>query len=167
MAAFVITSKMTLLGTAWTGTAPGLPGTQTISGTITSTSDISTFVRGGGEPGWKTAMESTTNEGSGGYSAVIPGITTGDDLVFECNSDQAASQLDVIVRTTLGGVSRAGSVPVYVDIKPTNAARSVTNPSFVAAVFISAWSPFAGSVGGVAIGRLTLTTTGAFGQLTA
>jgi hypothetical protein len=167
MAAFVITSKMTLLGTAWTGTAPGKPGTQTVAGTITTPSDISQFVRSGGEPGWTTAMEAVTNQASGGYVSVIPGLTSGDDLVFECNSAQAAGELDVIVRTTLGGVSRAGSNPVFVDIKPTNAARSTTNPSFVAAVFISAWSPFAGGAGNVASGKLTLTVDGAFGQLVA
>ena len=167
MAAYVNISRTILLGTAWTGTAPGSPGTQTIAGTITSTSDISSYTIGGGEPGWNTSMEDITNFASGGYKSVIPGLTEGDELSFDCNSDQAASQLDTIIRTTLGGVSRAGSAAIYVDVKPTSAARLATNPSFVAAVWISKWTPFMGSVGARAGANLTLTVTGAFGQLTA
>lgn len=165
MAAFTITDKTTLLGVAWTGTAPGLPGTQTIAGTIATPLNISAFVTGGGEPGWNTAMEETTNQGSGAYRAVIPGITAGDDLVFECNSDTAASQLDAIIRTTLGGVSRAGSSPIYVDIKRTSASRGTTNMSFVAACYISGWKPIQGATGAVSKTQLTLTVTGAFTEL--
>jgi hypothetical protein len=170
MAAYTIISKMTLLGTTWSApsTAPGvIVPLPTIAGTITGPSDISQYVRSGGEPGWQTAMQDTTNQAAGGYAQVIPGITTGDQLVFECNSDQAASALDVIVRTTLGGVSRATSVPIYCDIKGTNSARGATNPSFVAAVYISGWGPLKGRTGDVAVTALTLTITGQFGQLTA
>jgi len=166
VAAFVNISRTTLLGTAWTGTAPG-PTVVTPAGTITSTSDISPFVVGGGEPGWNAAMVDITNFGSLGYTSVIPGITTGDTLVYDANSDWAASQLGVIVRTTLGGVARPGTSPIYVDIKPTSAARSTTNPSFVAAVFISKWTPYAGNVGDRASASLELTITGTFTDLTA
>lgn len=165
MSAFVNISRTVLLGTAWTGTAPGV-GVATPSGTITSASDISSYLVGGGDPGWSANMVDVTNHGSLGYSTVIPGITTGDDLVFDCNSDWASSQLGAIVRTTLGGVARPGSSPIYVDIKPTSSARSATNPSFVAAVFISKWQPYAGNVGGKAAARLTLTITGTFTDLT-
>lgn len=166
MAAFVNTSRMVLLGTAWTGTAPG-PTVVTPSGTITSASDISAFVVGGGEPAWNANMVDITNFGSLGYSVVIPGITTGDTLTFDCNSDWAASQLGPIVRTTLGGVARPGAAPIYVDIKPTNAARGTANPSFVAAVYISKWSPYSGNVGDRAAASLELTITGTFTDLVA
>lgn len=165
MAAFVNASRTILLGTAWTGTAPG-PTVVTPSGTISSPSDITAFVRGGGDPGYNAAMVDDTTFGSLGYTAVIPGLTTGDDLVFDCNSDWAASQLGPIVRTTLGGVARPGTAPIYVDIKPTSAARSATNPSFVAAVYIKAWKPFVGNVGDRAAATLTLTITGTFTDLT-
>ncbi len=165
MAAFVNVSRTILLGTGWTGTAPG-PAVATPAGTITSTSDISPFVVAGGDPGWNANMVDTTNFGSLGYTCVIPGITTGDELVFDANSDWAAAQLGAIVRTTLGGVARPGSSPIYVDIKPTSAARSATNPSFVAAVYISKWSPYGGSVGARAAASLTLTITGTFTDLT-
>lgn len=162
MAAFVSTSRMVLLGAAWTGTAPGLPGTQTISGTVTSASDISTYTKSG-NPATAAAMQDGTTFGSGGYVVQYPGLKSGDDLVFEIVSDYAASLIDVIVRTTLGGI---GSL-VYVDLKPTNSARGATNPSFVAAAYISGYTPVSGSVGDLSMGSLTLTITGAFGYLVA
>jgi hypothetical protein len=170
MAAYAIINKMTLLGTTWSApsTAPGvIVPLPTIAGTISSASDISAYVRGGGEPAFNTEMKETTNQASGGYKNVIPGITSGDDLVFECNSDQAASSLDVLIRSTLGGISRAGASPIYVDIKGINTARAVTNPSFVAAVYISKWAPIMGATGDVVSTQLVLTVTGQFGQLTA
>lgn len=167
MAAFALVSETILLGTAWTGTAPGLPGTQTISGTITSTSDISTYTKNVGEPGWDINMLDTTNMGSGGYTAVIPGLTSGKPLTFTANSDLAASQLHSILFTTLGGPARPGSSPIYIDIKATSSARAATNPSFVAAVWLSNVSSITGSVGDLAVASFTLTLTGAFGYLTA
>lgn len=164
MAAFVNTNRMILLGAAWTGTAPG-PTVVTPAGTITTPSDISSFVRGGGDAVYNAAMVDITNFGSLGYTVVIPGITSGDDLVLEANSDFAASQLRAIVFTTLGGIARAGTAPIYFDIKPTNAARSATNPSFIGACYISKWSPVSGNVGDAATAQLTLTITGTFTDL--
>lgn len=166
MAAYVNINRTVLLGVGWTGTAPG-PTVVTPAGTITTPSDISSFVVGGGDPGWSANIVDFTNYGSIGYSVVLPGITSGDVLSFDCNSDLAASQLNAIVRTTLGGVARPNTAPIYVDVKPTNAARSATNPSFVAAVFISKWSPYGGPVGSRAAARLELTISGTFADLTA
>jgi len=166
MPAFVNVSRTILLGVGWTGTAPGA-GVATPAGTITTPLDISTFVVGGGDPGWNANMIDVTNFGSLGYSAVIPGITTGDELTFDCNADWAASQLGAIVRTTLGGVARPGSSPIFFDIKPTSSARGATNPSFVGAAYISKWSPYNGSVGARAVASLTLTITGTFTDLVA
>ena len=154
---------MTLLlpGTAWTGTAPGLPGTQTISGTLASAQDISAFVKSG-NPSTSVAMQDATTFGTGGFSAVIPGLKSGDDITFECLSDYAASQLYPIVQTTLGGLGAL----VYLDIKATNSSRSATNPSFAAAGYISAWTPSSGSVGDVSMASLTISITGKFSDLT-
>ena len=44
MAAFTLTSCKVQVGTAWTGTAPGNPGTQTVTGTINTPTDISAMV---------------------------------------------------------------------------------------------------------------------------
>jgi len=161
---FVNLSRTILLGAAWTGTAPG-PAVVTPAGTITSTSDISAFTVGGGEPGWDLNSVDITNFASLGYTSVLMGLITGKDLVFDCLSDQAASQLRAIVISTLGGP--AGRTAVYVDIKPTNAIRSTTNPSFVAKTFIKEWQSFSGSVGEKAAARLTLAIDGTFTDLTA
>lgn len=166
MAAFVNTNRMILLGTAWTGTAPGV-GVATPAGTITTPTDISGFVRGGGEPSFNAAMIDDTTFGSLGYTAVIPGLTSGDDLTFDCNSDFAASQLRAIIQTTLGGIARPGTAPIYCDIKPTNAARGTANPSFVAACYIKSYKPFQGAVGDRASTQLVLSITGTFTDLTA
>ena len=165
MAAFVNTARMILLGTAVTGTAPG-PGVTTPAGTITTPSDISSYIVAGPDPGWSANMVDITHFGALGYTVVIPGITTGDDLVIDANSDFAASQLWSIVKTTLGGVARPGSAPIYADIKATNSARSATNPSFFCACYISKWTAVGGAVGARAAASLTLTITGTFIDLT-
>lgn len=162
MAAFVNVSRKVQLATAWSGTAPGLPGTQTISGTLTSAQDISSFVRAG-NPSTKVAMQDGTTFGSGGFVVQYPGLKSGDDITLDLVADYAASQIDVIIRTTLGGLGAL----VYLDLLPTNAARSTTNPSFVAAAYISAYTPVQGGVGDLGMGSLGLTITGAFGYLTA
>lgn len=155
---------MILLGASWTGTAPG-PAVAVPAGTITTPSDISAFTVGGGDPGWNLADVEITNYGSLGYKQVLMGLISGDDLVFDALSDQAASQLRAIVITTLGGP--AGRLPVYVDIKPQNTARAVTNPSFVCKTFIKEWSSFGGSIGSKAAAKLTLAIDGTFIDLTA
>ena len=162
MAAFVNTSRMVLLGAAWTGTAPGLPGTQTVSGTITSSSDISAYVKSG-NPSTNAAMQDGTTFGNGSFVVQYPGLKSGDDITFEIVSDFAAAAIDSIVRTTLGGI---GSL-VYLDLKATNSARGAPNPSFVAAAYISSYVPVQGSVGDLGMGSLTLTVTGKFDYLTA
>jgi hypothetical protein len=167
VAAFVLVSKTILIGTTWSApsTAPGpIVPLPTIAGTISSSSDLTPYSTAA-DTGMATAMQDVTNFASGGYMQVIPGITTGDNIVIQANSDYAASQIYAIVNTTLGGLSRAGSSPVYVDIKQTSAARGATNPSFVAAVYISSWKPGSGSVGNKAAMELTLTVTGQFAHL--
>jgi hypothetical protein len=161
VAAFVNTSRMVLLGAGWTGTAPGLPGTQTVSGTVTTPSDISAYVRSG-NPATSAAMQDGTTFGNGGFVVQYPGLKSGDDITFEFVSDFAAATIHPIIQTTLSGLSSL----VYLDSKPTNASRGATNPSFVAACYISAYTPVSGAVGDLAMGSLTLTVIGKFDYLT-
>ena len=161
MAAFVNTSRVVLLGTAWTGTAPGLPGTQTISGTITSSQDISAYVRSG-DQGTSVAMQDGTTFGNGGFTVQYPGLQSGDDITFDLVADFAATTIYPIIQTTLGGLGAL----VYVDLKPATGSRSATNPSFVAAGYVSAWGPIRGAVGDLASHQLTISITGRFGYLT-
>lgn len=164
MAAFAVTSKMILLGAAWTGTGTEPGGTvavASIAGTITTPSDISSFVHSGGEPGSSVNMNDATTFGSLGFTQVHPGLKSGDDLTFQIYGDYAAAQVHAIIKTTLGGL---GSF-VYVDIKPTNAARGATNPSSVFGAYISSYKSLVGSVGEMAGKELTLSITGTFTEL--
>ena len=161
MAALVLTSSLPLVGVAWTGTAPGLPGTQTVSGTITSTSDLSVYTTQA-MVDVKANMLDSTNFGSGGYHAEIPGIKSGSfGLTF--NQSYTASEIDVIIRTTLGGL---GSL-AYIDLKATSSARGATNPSFVAAFYISDYTFLNGNVGDKNGLSVTWNTTGKFDWLVA
>ena len=164
MAAYVNLNRMVQLGTAWTGTvAPGVGGSTAVTntGTLTSPQDISAFVRSG-NPSTSAAMQDVTTFGSGGFTQVIPGLKSGDDITFECVSDFAAAQLYAIVNTTLGGLGAA----VYLDIKATNATRSATNPSFAGFGYISSWTPAGGSVGDAAMATLTISISGRFADIT-
>jgi len=151
---------MVLLGAAWTGTAPGLPGTQTVSGTVTTPSDISAFVRSG-NPSPSVAMQDGTNFASGGFTVQYPGLKSGDEITFDIIGDFASATVYPIVQTTLGGLGAL----VYLDLKATNASRGATNPSFVAAAYISNWQPIGGSVGDLGAMSLTLSITGKFDYL--
>lgn len=161
MAALVLVNSMPLVGTAFAATPPGLPGTQTIAGTVTSPSDLSVYTTQA-MVNVKASMQDTTNFGSGGYHAEIPGLKEGSfGLTF--NQDYAASAIDVIIRTTLGGLGALA----YIDLKATSAARSATNPSFVAAFYISEYTFISGSVGDKNGFSVSWSTTGAFAWLTA
>jgi len=161
MAALVLTSAMPLVGTAFTSVAPGLPGTQTIAGTITTPSDLSVYTTQA-MVNAKAAMLETTNFGSGGYHAEIPGLKSGSfGLTF--NQSYTASEIDTIIRTTLGGLGGLA----YLDLKATSAARSATNPSFVCAFYVSDYTFISGGVGDKNGFSVSWNTTGAFAWLTA
>lgn len=161
MAISVLTNAQVQLSTTWTGTAPGLPGTQTVSGTLASASDISAFVQSVGVE-TASAMNDGTTFGTGGFVANYAGLKSGTFTLSVIN-DYAASQLDAIIRTTLGGLGAT----VYYDVKPTNAARGTSNPSYVGAVILSDWKPITTQVGNLSIISVSWQTTGAFATLTA
>lgn len=160
MAAIVLTSATISAGTAWTGTAPGSPGTQTISGTITSVSDLSVYCTSVQIP-LVIGTQDATTLGSGGYRLMLPAIKS-SDVALALLNDFAASALNDILRTTLGGLGAT----VYLDIKPTSAARSTTNPSYVFACLITQLQPVMGAVGNLNAMSLTWPATGAFATLT-
>lgn len=161
MSAIVLTNASITAGAAWTGTAPGLPGTQTVAGTVTSGSDLSVYCTSVSIP-LTIATQDGTNFGSGAFRVTLGGIKS-TDVSLSFNNDFAASALNDILRTTLGGLGSQ----VYLDIKPTSAARSVTNPSYVFAVLLTSIQPVSGSVGNINAMSLTWPSTGAFTVLTA
>lgn len=132
----------------------------TNSQVVYGSADLTPFT---GQIAWlgKANMLDTTNFGSGGYHAEIPGLKAGS-FGFTFNQDYAASQIDVIIRTTLGGLGAFA----FIDIKATNAARSATNPSFVAAFYVSDYTFLSGSVGNKNGFSVTWNTTGQFAWLT-
>lgn len=159
MATLVLTSQTTLYGTAWTGTAPA-PGNPTVSGTISSSTDFSDHIRQV-NLNMNVAMQDFTTFGDGAFISQKPGLK-GADVSIEFNQDFAASSVDA----TFGAVFLAGTL-VYLDFKPTNAARSATNPSYVYALYVTTYPPIGQSVGDRAAATVEFSVTGTYARLTA
>lgn len=170
MAVYVVTAKTLLIGAAWSGTAPGDPGTQTVSGTITSTSNLSPFLSTGLDVNYAVDQVEFTNMASGGFKAFLPGLTEAGELTVPLHADMAASTgLHALITSVVGnslGVTRPGGSAIYCDVKGTSASRGTSNPSFVFAANVSGYKPLMGGVGEKAIGEITLRPTGAFAVLT-
>lgn len=160
MASSVAFTVTCLLGTTWSGTAPGDPGTQTPSGTISSATDATPWTTKAAF-GPKFDPVEFTNFGSAGYKQFKPGLFEAD-VNFEFNQDFAASQLDAVVFPQF--IARTN--PVYLDIKPSSAARGTTNPSIVCAGFWVEY-PLEYSVGERMGANLSFKVTGVVARLTA
>ena len=161
MAVFALTGATVLVGTTWTGTAPG--GSAAPSGTITTTTDISSLLTG-----INLSLEADelewTNFASAGWRQKEVGLQMGS-VQLDLNQDFAASVTDAIFG--LGGtLGFASSSTLYMDIKPTSASRSATNPSYVLRFLNLSYQPIANSVGELATMSLTFPTTGRIARLT-
>ncbi len=165
MAVFAMTSPTILIGSAWTGTAPGDPGTQTVSGTITSSTNISAMVTSIDLSLSAEELE-YTNFASGGWKQKISGLKSGT-IQINFNQDFAASQVDALFG--LGGsvIPFGGSGTYYIDVKPTSSARGTTNPSYVLQVVPLAYQVLTGQAGALAQVSIQLPTTGQVARLTA
>jgi hypothetical protein len=163
VAVYVATNTMVLVGTAITGTAPGTGSVP--SGTITTSTDIS---------GWLESVvfeyqgdeQEYTNFSSAGFRQKAIGLVSGT-VQLNFNQDFAATNVDALfgLGGTLGLVP--GQVtPYYIDIKPTNSARSATNPSFFAAFLNTGISSINGNVGDLAKVQASFPLTGRFIKLT-
>lgn len=163
MALFAITSTMPLLGSAWTGVAPG--GTSAPSGTITSTTDISAMTQAVTLSLTSDELD-TTNFASAGWRGKISGLAAGT-IQFTFLQDFAASQIDALFG--FGGTFGFGpnqTTPYYLDLKATSSARSATNPSYVCAWINTGYTMLSGSVGDLATISVQFPTTGRIGRLT-
>lgn len=158
MASLVLTSQTTLYGTGWTGTAPG-PGNPTVAGTIASAVDFSDHIRQV-TLGMNVAMQDFTTFGDGAFITQKPGLR-GADVSIEFNQDFAASSIDV----TFGPAFIAGTL-VYLDFKPTSAARGTTNPSYVYALYVATYPPIGQAVGDRAAATIGFAVTGTYARLT-
>jgi hypothetical protein len=162
VAVFVMTSTMTQVGIAWTGTAPGEPGTQTVSGTITSATDISGMLYEV-EYSLEVDEQEFTSFTSGGWKVKKSGLKSGS-IKLSFYQDFAASQTDALFG--LGGTVAGFGLSPYIDIKATNSARSATNPSYVAQFLNNGWTPIGGSVGDKGIVSVTYPHSGLPARLT-
>lgn len=161
MAVFALTGATILVGTAWTGTAPG--GTSAPSGTITSSTDISALVTQV-ELSLEAEELEFTNFASAGWRQKISGLQMGS-VSLTLNQDFDASVTDAIFG--LGGTLGFGSTSsLFMDIKPTASARSATNPAYVLRFLNLSYQPIANSVGELATVSLTFPTTGRVARLT-
>lgn len=160
MAAQVLTNATVLLGTAWTGTAPGT--SSTTSGTINSGSgtylDATSYIESVGVDFGATLQDGTTM-GSGGFVAQYSGLKQGT-FTFTFLADWAANAIaDKLNTVGLGGT-------LYIDVKPTSSARGSTNPSYVGAVLLSSLPFMSVQVGNLNKIQASWTTTGDFRVLT-
>jgi hypothetical protein len=159
VANLVLTAAMPLYGVAWTGTGPG-PGNPTVSGTITSTTDYSAMVKQISINS-NVAMQDMTTFGDGAFITQKPGLK-GADITMDFNQDFAAAAVDSV----FGAAFLAGTL-VYWDIKPTNSARGVGNPSWVYACYLSQYPVIGQTVGDRASVQIGFAVTGTFARLTA
>lgn len=159
MASLVLTSATTLYGTSWTGTAPG-PANPTVSGTVASSTDFSDHIKQV-TLNMNVAMQDFTTFGDGGFISQKPGLL-GADISIDFNQDFAASSVDA----TFGAAFLAGTL-IYLDVKPTNAARSATNPSYVYAAYVSNYTPIGDAVGNRGAAPVGLSVNGKYARLTA
>ena len=165
MAVFTLTSCTALLGTTWTGTAPGDPGTQTASGTITSTTDISAMLYSV-DIAIAADEQDFTNFASGGWRVKRSGLKAGT-LQLNFYQDFAAGQVDALFGLSGSLMPIGGNGTYYIDLKPTSSARGTTNPSTVAQLIpAGSYSPISGAVGDKAIVSLQIPTTGLVARLT-
>lgn len=146
------------------GTAPG--GTAAPTGcTLSSPTDISAFVTGI-DQGVDVESLDVTSFGAGGYRAFVLGLRQGT-LNLTLLNDYAASQINALVGLN-GSVRPVGSASTLViEVRPTSAARSASNPGFVCAVLNRNWSTFSASVGQVPTVSWNVQITGGFAELVA
>lgn len=157
MASFPALTTTIGIGSAWTGTAPG-DGDPTVSGTISSSVDATSWTTKS-VFGPKFDTVEFTNFGSAGYKTFKPGLFEAD-INFEMNQDFASSQVDATVWALF--IARTLT---YLDIKPTSASRSATNPSIVVAGYWVEY-PMEFTVGDAAKISLSFKVTGKPGRLT-
>lgn len=158
MSTLVLTTATTLYGTSWTGTAPGA-GAPTASGTVASSTDLSDHIKQV-TVDLSRANVDFTNFGSGGFVENKPGLANADVSISFFN-DFAASNVDSI----FGPALMAGTL-VFLDIKPTSAARSATNPSYVFGLYVQSYPPIGQSVGAAAETAVKFMLAGKFARLT-
>ena len=161
-----LTIGYVFIGTGTTGgTAPGgaaAPTGCTINGT---TADISTWVTDIAI-NVPVASKDSTNFGGGGFTTQVPGLRSAE-IVLGINQDYAASAINVYIGSNGTIAKPSNTSPSFIEIRQTSAARSATNPGFIAAFFHFGHAPFKAKVGEIPTLDLKIGVTGGFGELIA
>lgn len=159
MAIAIPTTTTVLLGTAWTGTAPGTGSTP--SGTINSGSGTylaATSYTKQSDVDFTVATQDGTTFGSGGFVTRYAGLKDGS-LTLSILQDFASGANMEKLWAMFG-------LTVYFDVTPTSSARGTSNPSAVGAVIVDNLKWTTVQVGDLPLLQVTWPTTGAYAVLT-
>lgn len=102
----------------------------------------------------KTAMGGDTRIGGAG-------LKTGS-FTAKFHQDFAAGKVDATLQPLIGP-----GLTTTIEVRPTNAARSATNPAYTATVFISAYTPITGKAGDELVIDVTFELASSVSRLTA
>jgi hypothetical protein len=144
------------------GTAPG-GATAPTGCTLSSPTDISAFVVNI-EDGLDVDTKDATSFGSGGYAAMVAGIKKGV-INLSIMQDYAAGGPNALIGMNGSVIAVGGSG--FIEIRPSSAARSATNPGFIAKILNDGWRPMNAAVGEIPMIAWNITVTGGFAELIA
>jgi hypothetical protein len=165
MAIVALNSLYIAIASATTGgTAPG-GATAPTGCTLTTPTDISSFVTAIDQSVEVDPIE-VTSFGSGGFKAFVLGLRMGQVNLTLLN-DYAASQINALIGLN-GSVRAVGSAsPLFLEVRPTSAARGAGNPGFVCAVLNRNFQTFNAGVGALPTVSWNPQITGGFAELVA
>lgn len=101
----------------------------------------------------KVDDKDVTNYASGGWHEHLGGLK-GATVALEFFNDFGSSALDQLFFPLLGTV-------VTFELRPTNSARSTTNPAYTGSLLVTDWNPITGKVGDVDTVSVSWPSTGA------
>lgn len=103
-------------------------------------------------------IKDTTNYGSGGWKEELGGLRQAK-LSLEFYNDFATTLLDSIMFPLLGTI-------VTFEVAGTQAARGVSNPSYIGSLLVSDWNPLTGKVGDVDTSSVSYQSSGIVTRVT-
>jgi hypothetical protein len=168
MAIAALTSCYVFVGTGTTGgTAPGgatAPTGCTINGT---TADVSAWAFEVNTEDTVDTQDATTF-GSGGYKAFVQSLRS-STVEVGFFQDIAAASINVYLghNGTIGKPGDATLGTFYIEVRSTSAARSATNPGFIAKVIHLGCRAYQAKVGDIPLIGVKMQPTGGFAELIA
>lgn len=103
-------------------------------------------------------IKDVTNYGSGGWKEELGGLKQAK-IALEFYNDFTTGNLDSIMFPLLGTL-------VTFEFAGTQAARGVSNPSYIGSMLVSDWNPITGKVGDVDTSSVTYQSSGVVTRVT-